>query len=396
MSSDGDRFTVKRVRLTNYRSIAKCDVRLGPLAVLVGPNGSGKSNFLDSLRFVGQALDETLDNALRERGGVEAVRRKAKGHPTSFTIRLDFEGRGYSGEYSFRISAAKGGGYTVATEECRVVYATFNGGEHYFRIRNGDVERASVKGMPTGISRDRLFLVLASSIDAFRPVYDGLTGINVYNLNPGKMRDPQQPDAGDLLRRDGSNIASVLEHMRRVAPGEKETVQEYLKLIVPGIVSVGRAEVGAHELIKFRQEVAGDANPWDFGATSMSDGTLRALGVLVAMFAPSGGGYSPIGIEGPEAALHPAAAELLMEAIRAASRTRQVLVTSHSPDILDSPLLSPDEVLAVRADRGISRIAALDQATINALREELYTAGNLLREDQLQPAPSYEQPDLFS
>ena len=34
-----------RVKLRNYKSIARCDVELGPLGILVGPNGSGKSNF---------------------------------------------------------------------------------------------------------------------------------------------------------------------------------------------------------------------------------------------------------------------------------------------------------------------------------------------------------------
>ena len=40
-----------RVKLRNYKSIARCDVELGPLAILVGPNAAGKSNFLDALAF---------------------------------------------------------------------------------------------------------------------------------------------------------------------------------------------------------------------------------------------------------------------------------------------------------------------------------------------------------
>src|SRR5580700_756789 len=31
---------ISRVRLKNYKSIAECDVSLGPLTILVGPNGS--------------------------------------------------------------------------------------------------------------------------------------------------------------------------------------------------------------------------------------------------------------------------------------------------------------------------------------------------------------------
>ena len=59
-----DRGLVTRVAIRNYKSIAACDVRPGPLSFLVGPNGSGKSNFLDALRFVADALRGSLGDAL--------------------------------------------------------------------------------------------------------------------------------------------------------------------------------------------------------------------------------------------------------------------------------------------------------------------------------------------
>ena len=80
-------FRITRVRLRHYRSIAACDVDLGPIALLVGANGSGKSSFLDSLRLVSDSLQTTLDHALRDRGGIAEVRRRATGHPTHFGIR---------------------------------------------------------------------------------------------------------------------------------------------------------------------------------------------------------------------------------------------------------------------------------------------------------------------
>jgi len=64
---------ISRVRLKNYKSIASCDVRLGPLTILVGPNGSGKSNFLDALAFLTQALNESLVEAIDERGGLDKI-----------------------------------------------------------------------------------------------------------------------------------------------------------------------------------------------------------------------------------------------------------------------------------------------------------------------------------
>ena len=61
---------ISRVRLTNYKSVADCDVRLGPLTILVGPNGSGKSNFLDALALIARALETTPNEAISERGGI--------------------------------------------------------------------------------------------------------------------------------------------------------------------------------------------------------------------------------------------------------------------------------------------------------------------------------------
>src|SRR6266496_1447540 len=79
-----------RVVLRNYKSIAACDVRLGPLMFLVGPNGAGKSNFLDALRFVTDGLRSSLDHAIRDRGGFNEVRRRLGGHSTYFGMRLEF------------------------------------------------------------------------------------------------------------------------------------------------------------------------------------------------------------------------------------------------------------------------------------------------------------------
>ena len=81
---------ITRVALKNYKSIAACDVELGPLMFLVGPNGAGKSNFLDSLRFVADALDSSLDHAIRDRGGIDNVHCRSGGHPNHFSIHLDF------------------------------------------------------------------------------------------------------------------------------------------------------------------------------------------------------------------------------------------------------------------------------------------------------------------
>jgi predicted ATPase len=77
---------IQRVVLRNFKSIGYCDVRLKPLTYMAGQNGAGKSNFLDALHFVGDSLTGSLENAIRERGGLNEMRRRSSGHPTNFGI----------------------------------------------------------------------------------------------------------------------------------------------------------------------------------------------------------------------------------------------------------------------------------------------------------------------
>lgn len=372
-----------RIVLRNYKSIGNCDVRLGALTYLVGANGSGKSNFLDALHLVRDALSGSLDNALNERGGLTEVRRRSSGHPTNFGIRLEFTlPGGVPGHYAFNIGALPGRGYEVQTEEC-VVNAKGKG--PYFLVERGVLNSSSEATFPA-ITSDRLALVSVSGMSVFRPVFDALTSMGFYNLNPKLMREPQKPQDGRLLKPVGENIVSVLGHLERVAPERMEEIQNYLQTVVPMVHGVERKQMGSLETLEFRQEMAGSKHPWRFPAQNMSDGTLRALGVLTALF-QGNRDYAPmlIGIEEPETALHPAASAALREALSKAAEQTQIIVTSHSPDLLDSPSISPDQLLAVVSEGGETRIAPIDEASRSVMRDHLFSAGELLRLNQLAP-----------
>lgn len=384
---------ITRVVLRNYKSIAACDVRLSPLTYLVGANGSGKSNFIDALHFVRDALSGSLDNAINERGGLSEVRRRSSGHPTHFGIRLEFKlPNGERGVYAFAVGALPSGGYEVQREECSV---GGTGKGPYFLLEHGKLVKTSETTFPT-VTADRLALVSASGLAVFRPVYDALVAMGFYNLNPKVIRELQKPQDGRLLKPSGENIASVIGHLLRTNPEALGTIQEYLHAVVPMVHGVERQVVGPMESLSFQQDMAGAKHPWRFLAQNMSDGTLRALGILTALF-QGNSDHSPslIGIEEPETALHPAASAALREALGRAAERTQVLVTSHSPDLLDDLDIPADSLLVVASEEGATRVAPVDNASKRAIRDHLYSAGELLRLDQLhaeQLPPEYQLP----
>ena len=377
---------IRKVTLRNYKSIAVCALELPELAFLIGPNGSGKSNFLDGFRFVSDSLKTSLDHALRDRGTIKEVRRRSGGHPNHFALRLDFNlPGGGDGHLSFRIGARRDGGFEVQSEECRVATALMQ--EHYYHVQSGKVVKSSLSLLPAALP-DRLFLVAASGLPEFRPVFDALSRMEVYNLNPKEIQAMQKPDPGQLLRRDGSNIASVLQNLDAAHRGR---VDEHLSRIVKGLAGAQTKILGSQETIEFRQAVKGQKHPWTFLASSMSDGTLRALGVLVAIFQNlRNESASPnlIGLEEPEMALHPAASAVLLGALREASANSQILVTSHSPDLLDNEDIPPESIFAVDNIDGITRIGPIDPAGRQMLRDKLFTPGELLRQNQIAADPA--------
>lgn len=380
---------ITRVVLKNYKSIASCSVPLRPLIFLVGQNGSGKSNFLDALRLVSESLNTSLDHALRERGGINEVRRRSSGHPTHFGIRLEFTLPDSStGHYAFRVGAKPKGGFEVQREECRIYARQALQQDNFYVVNSGQVEDSNPKPLPPAAD-DRLFLVAASSLPEFRPLYDCLTRMGFYNLNPDEIRDLQPPNAGEVLLRDGSNLASVLNLLSVDSPSAKDQVVELLSKVVPGVVDVTARHVGKKETLEFRQKVGENEAPWRFLAENMSDGTLRALGVITALLQSSNGGARKkvplVGIEEPEVALHPGAAGVLRDALTSASRHTQVIVTSHSPDLLDDKSVSDENILAVINKNGQTIIGPVDAAGRSSIRDKLFTAGELLRLSQLTP-----------
>ncbi|MFP2904133.1 AAA family ATPase [Pyxidicoccus sp. 3LFB2] len=385
MTYTADSTLIHRVRLRNYKSIAACDVVLGPLTFLVGPNGAGKSNFLDALRLVAEALNFSLRRAIRERWGLSQVLRKSIEHPGELGIRLDLVlPGGQSGHFALEV-ATKGKGYEIRAEECYVRDGA-GGVRAWYRVQAGQPS-GSFEPLPPA-SLDSLYLVAVSGLPSFRLAYDSLSQMSFYNFNPGQIAKVQPVEEGNVLAWDGRNIASVIAQLEAREPHIKRRIEEYLSKITPGIKEVKADIFGSMASLEFMQEVTGSAEPWRFMATNMSDGTLRTLGVLVALF-QSAEKPEPrvplVGIEEPEVALHPSAAEVLMDSLRDASQQRQILITSHSPDLLDNPNVADHELLAVIAEKNETRMGRLDEAGRSALRDHLYTAGELLRANQLQP-----------
>jgi len=390
---------ISRVRVRNYKSIGRCDVRLGPLAVLVGPNGSGKSHFLGALDFLCRAVATSPGLALEEHGGLNAVLRQGPGHPGSFSIAVEAGLPGWPAQpgsaasYALEIGRAQNAarGVTVLHESCELREP--GGAAVAFSAASGQARLTLATGRSLkafAVEPGRLFLPAAASHAGFASLYASLTRPAFYSFRTGSLRRPQRSAACPVLRRHGEGLAEVLAALSARPGAAKARVDAYLSAIVPGATGIGAREVNGRQAVVLRTDVNGSA--FEFGPEAISDGTVRSAAVLAALFQPRAlsGELPLVGIEEPGTALHPAVAGVLFDAITEASGHVQVIATSQSADLLDREDLDPAVIRAVAMRDGLTVIGEVDEASQETARRKLYTLGELMRASQLSPETGQE------
>lgn len=191
-----------------------------------------------------------------------------------------------------------------------------------------------------------------------------------------------------ILSRSGSNAGDVLHHLER-GKGDIDWINRHLGAITPGIVRVRADTAAGRRLIRFHQrynksKTAGVV----FDVGDMSDGTLRCLAILLALRQKPAPAL--VCIEEIEDSVHPAALGVLLDAIEASTSRCQVLLTSHSPEALSHPSVTPDRVRVVEWREGTSQIFPLSPGA-REMSLPPRSVGKLLRTNALFTAEGSER-----
>jgi predicted ATPase len=358
-------FRIDRVVIENYRSIKRCDVRLGQITFLVGPNGSGKSNFVDALAFVSDSLKHSLEQAADERLSIFGLLPVPVQIPGRMSFRFEISSpEGLEASYSFTLRVDES--ITVEREECEVRKPHE---KHYYLVSAGTAQ-GTAKVFPP-VSTDRLFLINAAGLPEFRAVFDFLSTIAIADPAPRRLHI-----AADYHNRSRGGGMTLRFRDLLKKKGGADLIQDYLRAIAEPFDHLEMDERDHGPFLKFVEK-----SGHDFVMSQVSAGLLHSAGILLELFEPprNGAPASLVAIEEPEALLHPGAIHVIRDSFLEASELRQILVTSHSPDLLDDKSIPGEWIRVVRRDREGTHIEALDPATESIIRDQLSTAGELLR-----------------
>jgi predicted ATPase len=329
------RFT--HINLENWRNFAQVEVELQRRGFLIGPNASGKSNLLDVFRFLRElvSVGGGFQEAVRKRGGVSSLRCLAARRHSDIVVRI-FIGSDenlHTWEYVLRFNQDNLRRPIVKRE-----WVAKDGSPILERPDDKD------ENDPKRLTQTYIEQVYANQ--PFREVADFFSSVRYLHIVPQLVRDPdrsvglrQDPYGGDFLEQ----IAQTSDRTKK--PRLKRIVNA-LRVAVPQLkeLELWRDDRGKPHL-RGKQEHWRPQGAWQT-EDQFSDGTLRLLGLLWAAL----DGTGPLLLEEPELSLHPEVVRFIPQMFaRIQQRTgRQVLISTHSSDLLRDEGIGLDEALLLQ------------------------------------------------
>lgn len=382
---------LKKIEFHNWRSIQDQTIDLGPVNLLIGPNATGKSNVIDALRLLAEAVQTDLETAVTRRGGLESVRFRGAAND-KVTIAIDYFVPDPNAplsksdmRYSLTVAQEQASGRpVVAEEELRVKVRRSEPGTQkiWFRSRLGkgealrDVRLNRREHFDTG---DPGILATFPRIRALREFIEGWQFLSV---DLGAIREPRRDERAIRLDGRAANLANVVRTLRISDTSRLDRIMENLRELLRYVEAIGTSVEHGRVLLLLTER------PFEvpFDALASSDGTLRLLALLTALETMPEHGL--LCIEEPEHGLHPLIFGPLLDVIREycpPDGTRQVLMTTHSPDVIDAA--EPKEAIVV--ERNAAGATEFKRLPTPQLRKWLgdFRLGELRRMRQIGGVP---------
>ena len=368
-------FRIKNITTKNFKNIYSLEngAELGNLNILIGPNGSGKSNFIKTLRFLRDSLVSTpatergitsFEEAVDALGGEKTLDSFVK-KPSTVDFKYEFSPTAafpsggvldlslyvkdrrpfiskellYSATsdqnnpfYYYKCHDRKSGAGVVSLYE--------NSGK--FKKKNTRFQDlASVPTSQLTLSYITELLEQSKFSPEETPVYrfrrqllETVSQWRFYNANEMNLYDicHAEPKIGPndtYLSATGENLPLVLDNLVQENYEFEERINNAMKTVLPETRRIRAIRSGRLNLTVEWHTGA----PEPFYLSDMSDGTVRMLCWAVVLHSP----LLPtlLVIDEPELSLHPAWMPILAEWIKAAANRTQVIVCTHSPDLLD-------------------------------------------------------------
>ncbi len=363
-------------------------LQMRQLNVLIGANGSGKSNVIEAIGLL-RAAPRDIAAPIREGGGIGDWIWRGEPQADSATIEVVVDNPGGSLPLRCRLGFAECGQRFQLTEEQienAEVYPGHGRPYIFFERKNSRAllnyrDGTQRQLRPEEIDSEQSILSQRKDPDHYPELTylgNALDRIRLYReWTIGRYTAPRLPQKADLpndfLSADARNLGLVLNSLRR-QPKVKARIIKSLQKLYEGVTDFELLIEGGTAQI-FLEE-AGITVP----ATRLSDGTLRYLCLLAILCHPNPPPL--VCLEEPELGLHPDIIPTIADLLIDASNGCQLVVTTHSPILVDALTRNPECVIVCEKHDGQTSMSRLDQKNLVAWLKD-YELGELWSKGEL-------------
>ena len=396
---------IESLRVENYRALRRVEFdKLTPMTVLLGPNGSGKSTVFDVFNFLSECFQFGLRHAWDRRGRGKELKTRGSSGPIVFDLKYREHRDMPVITYHLAIDEGNKGPEVVeewlqwrrGTRGRPFRFLEFARGEG--SAVSGEMPDEDDKRVPQKLRSPDLIAVSTLGQFSDHPrvaaLREFITDWYVSYLSIDQTRS--QPEAGpqERLSKGGENLPNVIQYLKEQHPDRLEKIFEVLRQRIPRLERVEAEPMPDGRLLLQIKDA-----PFEQPVLSRfaSDGTMKLLAYLTVLYDPEPPRF--IGIEEPENFLHPKLLPELAEECRAAAERSQLLITSHSPFLLNA--MRPEEVrILYRDEQGYTQtVRAIDIQGISEFIREGASLGYLWMEGHFglgdpltnQGAPRFKQ-----
>jgi predicted ATPase len=380
---------IQQLRIQNYRVFRDVVISDIPtVCVFIGANGSGKSTLFDVFAFLKDSLVTTVHESVDRRGGWRELHSRGEEGPISIDLQL----RDAKGAFiTYELAITEHHGRVVVSRE-RIKYQRGLHGAFWTlldaRMGVGSITTNEDQyGNPDAAmalqdfsleSPETLAIKAFGQLSNLKVVSGFRRLVEGWHLSDFHVRDArlsQETGHAEHLSPQGDNLPLVTHYIYAHHRPILDRILERMKQRVPGVSNVEAEEtVDGRLVLRFQDGAFKDP----FLARYVSDGTIKMFAYLVLLHDPSP--HPLLCIEEPENQLYPTLlAELVEEFVGYARRGGQVMVSTHSPDLLDA--VSLEDVFWLEKHDGFSIVKrASDDLQIKALMDEGDSLGALWKQ----------------
>jgi predicted ATPase len=326
------RFT--RLLLENWRNFQRLEIRIPQRLFVVGPNASGKSNLLDAFGFLHDlvAPGGGFRSAVSRSGGFQRLKCFSGKHHADIgiTVTVGTDEKNNLWEYEIRFKQDSIGQPVITRERVS---------------RGGTIlrDRPDEQDISDSFRLGQTYLEQSGINMEFRALADFALSIEHVEIVP------------QLIRRWMFTVgkgrtfgATLLQEVSQMEEAEREEVLQQISQVLSRAVPQFHSLKYRYDPLEKQPHLEAqfqDAEGAKHLEDQFSDGTLRLLGMFFTLLR----GKGPLLVEEPDLSLHPAVVRLLPGIIARFQNQsgRQVIMTTHSPELLRDEGIALDEVLVL-------------------------------------------------